>query len=86
MISGGGIYSLALKNDNTLWGWGTNTYGQLGNGLSGGDIHVPTQANINTDWVKIFASPLGSSSMAIKNNASLLNQITKRWKTNESNI
>lgn len=71
MISGGGIYSLALKNDNTLWGWGTNTYGQLGNGLSGGDIHVPTQANINTDWVKIFASPLGSSSMAIKNNASL---------------
>lgn len=71
MISGGGHYSLALKNDNTLWGWGENMYGQLGNGLSGGDIYVPTQANINTDWVKIFASPIGSSSMAIKNNASL---------------
>jgi hypothetical protein len=52
-------------------GLGGNTYGQLGNGLSGGDIYVPTQANINTDWVKLFASPLGSSSMAIKNNVSL---------------
>ena len=71
MICGGGIYSLALKNDNTLWGWGTNTYGQLGNGLSGGDINIPTQSNINTDWFKIFASPNGSSSMAIKNNITL---------------
>lgn len=27
-----GEYSLAMKNDGTLWSWGRNTYGQLGNG------------------------------------------------------
>src|SRR6185436_17247975 len=28
----GGVHSLALKNDGTLWAWGYNAYGELGNG------------------------------------------------------
>jgi alpha-tubulin suppressor-like RCC1 family protein len=31
-IAGGGDHSLALKTDGTLWAWGHNNYGQLGNG------------------------------------------------------
>ena len=31
-ISGGGDFSLALKNDGTVWSWGYNYYGELGNG------------------------------------------------------
>ena len=30
-ISGSYYHSLALKNNGTLWGWGANQYGQLGN-------------------------------------------------------
>ena len=31
-ISAGTAHSLALKNDNTLWAWGDNSYGELGDG------------------------------------------------------
>ena len=27
-IAGGGFFSLALKTDGTVWGWGNNFYGQ----------------------------------------------------------
>jgi alpha-tubulin suppressor-like RCC1 family protein len=33
-ISGGGFFSLALMSDGTLWSWGNNTYGQLGDGTT----------------------------------------------------
>ena len=34
-IAGGDYHSLALKNDGTVWAWGWNYYGQLGNGEKG---------------------------------------------------
>jgi hypothetical protein len=33
-IAGGNHYSLALKNDGTVWAWGSNTSGQLGDGTT----------------------------------------------------
>jgi alpha-tubulin suppressor-like RCC1 family protein len=45
-VSAGGdqleAHSMALKNDGTVWTWGSNLYGALGNGLSG------TQNNSST--------------------------------------
>jgi alpha-tubulin suppressor-like RCC1 family protein len=35
-VSAGLDHVLALKTDGTVWGWGFNFYGQLGNGGSGG--------------------------------------------------
>ena len=32
MVAGGLSHSFALKNDGTVWAWGDNQYGQLGNG------------------------------------------------------
>ncbi|HVQ37440.1 MAG TPA: S8 family serine peptidase [Pyrinomonadaceae bacterium] len=29
-ISAGGAHNLALKNDGSVWGWGANSYGQIG--------------------------------------------------------
>ena len=31
-VSSGADYTLALRNDNTLWAWGGNIFGQLGDG------------------------------------------------------
>jgi alpha-tubulin suppressor-like RCC1 family protein len=43
-IAAGGSHSLALKSsDGSVWGWGRNTEGQVGNG-GGGNQLVPAQA------------------------------------------
>ena len=31
-VSAGGDFSLAVKNDGTVWAWGSNAYGELGHG------------------------------------------------------
>ena len=41
--------SLALKQNNTLWGWGGNNNGQLGNGTTTNNF-TPTQIGTDTDW------------------------------------
>jgi alpha-tubulin suppressor-like RCC1 family protein len=33
-IQGGSTHSLALKSDGTMWTWGSNTYGELGDGTT----------------------------------------------------
>lgn len=33
-VAGGQMHSLALKSDGTVWAWGNNQYGQLGNGTT----------------------------------------------------
>jgi alpha-tubulin suppressor-like RCC1 family protein len=43
-ITAGGYYSLALKNDGTVWSWGDNLGdGALGNGSANGIVNAPAQ-------------------------------------------
>ncbi|OGQ82695.1 MAG: hypothetical protein A2289_08970 [Deltaproteobacteria bacterium RIFOXYA12_FULL_58_15] len=42
-ISAGYLFSVALKSDGTVWAWGVNYDGELGNGIPGGWITTPTQ-------------------------------------------
>ncbi len=49
-----GGFSMALKSDGTLWGWGPNGYGQLGDGTLI-DKNVPVQATGMTDIVQFSA-------------------------------
>lgn len=49
-IDAGTHYSMALKNDSTLWSWGRNDYGQLGLGMAGGYHPVPQQVGTESTW------------------------------------
>ena len=42
-LAAGHYHTMALKLDGTLWAWGRNTYGQLGDGTSGNNKTVPVQ-------------------------------------------
>ncbi|WP_205679278.1 T9SS type A sorting domain-containing protein [Brumimicrobium aurantiacum] len=46
--------SFGVKEDGTLWAWGVNTNGQLGDGTST-DRLVPTQIGNNSNWSKVQA-------------------------------
>jgi alpha-tubulin suppressor-like RCC1 family protein len=54
-------FSLAIKTNGTLWGWGDNFYGQLGISTV---AFVPTQIGTGTDWSSISAG--GNHTLAIK--------------------
>jgi hypothetical protein len=60
-------YSLALKNDGTVWAWGANTAGQLGNGTTTSS-NVPVQVLIT--GVTAIAAGAGHA-LALKNDGSV---------------
>jgi alpha-tubulin suppressor-like RCC1 family protein len=49
-VAGGGNFSLALKSDGSVWGWGQNDVGQLANGTttSSGGVTTPTRAHLQS--------------------------------------
>jgi hypothetical protein len=75
-ISVGGSSSCARTNDGSVWCWGTNQYGQLGNGLSTGFASVPA---------RVLAS-LGGAPFAGASKVVVLNQNTCLLKTADTSI
>ncbi|MBU0482669.1 MAG: hypothetical protein KKG47_16370 [Proteobacteria bacterium] len=69
ITAGGNHYSIALKNDGSLWAWGHNLYGQLGDGTNIWR-NTPFHIGIDTDWSRIEASGAWST-LALKNDGSL---------------
>jgi alpha-tubulin suppressor-like RCC1 family protein len=67
-VSVGDGYTLALKEDGTLWGWGLNNQGQLGNGTLVNKT-VPTQIGTATNWSQISAGH--NFSTALKNDGTI---------------
>ncbi|MCL1864681.1 MAG: hypothetical protein FWF73_02595 [Spirochaetes bacterium] len=52
-VSAGYNYTAAIKENGTLWAWGRNNYGQLGNG-STTDSYTPVIVGTNTDnWIAV---------------------------------
>jgi alpha-tubulin suppressor-like RCC1 family protein len=67
-IDGGQDYSLALRNDGTVWAWGRNNFGQLGiDSLT--DKAVPAQVVNLTGVTSVTAGPV--SGLARKSDGSL---------------
>ena len=67
-IESGENFIVAIKNDGTLWAWGRNNVGQLGDGTTV-DKNVPTQIGNSNDWDRISTGT--SHTIAIKNNGTI---------------
>ncbi len=44
-LTGGGTHTLAVKNDGTVWAWGYNLHGQLGNGTNTEFLTLPVKVS-----------------------------------------
>lgn len=80
-ISAGLWFVLALKQDGSLWAWGTNEWGALGNGTTTTNpaVHyAPGRIGNDSDWKAISGGY--SHAMAIKQNGTLW-----VWGTNQYN-
>jgi alpha-tubulin suppressor-like RCC1 family protein len=71
-IAAGGNYSIAVKTNGTLWGWGANSSGNLG--TSNTTQHSsPVQVGTLTNWLKVYTgeNSSGQSTLAIKRDGTL---------------
>ena len=62
--------SLAIKTDGTLWGWGYNAQGQLGQGNTT-NYSSPVQVGALTTWSKVAMGNQGYHTLAIKTDGTL---------------
>lgn len=73
-IATGSYHSIGIKTDGTLWAWGRNQYGQLGNDQSGNGTDSvnkssPVQIGSDTDWLR--AAGGDGCTLAIKTDGTL---------------
>jgi len=68
-ITLGANFSSGIKNDGTLWTWGNNTIGQLGNSTLTSSITPVTTFAGGTDWRQVNCAGYGV--FAIKRNGTL---------------
>ncbi len=74
-VSAGSFHSCALRDDGTLWCWGSNAHGKLGIGVDPDDVTgssrfgSPRQVGNHSDWVLVSAG--GDHSCGIRADHSL---------------
>jgi alpha-tubulin suppressor-like RCC1 family protein len=67
-LSAGDSYTMAIKRDGTLWGWGYNEDRRLGDGTMPYES-LPVQIGAATNWSSVSAGVLHT--MAIKSDGTL---------------
>jgi alpha-tubulin suppressor-like RCC1 family protein len=65
----GHVYCTAVKTDGTLWGWGPNTFGELGNNTTTQSLTPVTTFAGGTNWKQVACG--GAFNAAIKTDGTL---------------
>ena len=70
-VAAGGAHTMAVRADGSLYTWGSNFYGQLGQGNSGtaNDLSSPTRVGTGNGWASVSAGQFHS--VAVQANGSL---------------
>ena len=68
-VSAGRLHTAAIKTDGTLWTWGYNSYGQLGNMMFDDKSSPITPSNSSTTWKQVSAGD--NHTAAIKTDGTL---------------
>lgn len=68
MVLAKGYHSVGIKTDGTLWAWGSNYLGQLGDGTNV-EKNIPTQIGTENNWKTIGLGDFHA--LAIKNGGTL---------------
>jgi len=72
-IMGGEIHNVALKSDGTVWAWGWNAFGQLGNGTTN-DSWTPVQTGLGSTPPLTSVTKLGGRpyfTLAVKSDGTI---------------
>jgi alpha-tubulin suppressor-like RCC1 family protein len=64
VLTAGGAHTCALDFNGVAWCWGSNTSGQLGNGLSSTRSDVPTRVAGSRSWLAITAGATHTCAIA----------------------
>ena len=68
-VAAGGSHTLAIKTDGTLWAWGYNYYGQIGDGTSGSSTNKTSPVKIMDNVAQVAAGD--SHTLAVKTDGSV---------------
>lgn len=70
-VSASNGFTIALKTNGTLWGWGQNDFYQMGNGTCCNNRLSPGQIGTDTDWTIIQTAGIVRTALALKSNGTL---------------
>jgi alpha-tubulin suppressor-like RCC1 family protein len=70
MVHTGANHCIGIKLDGTLWTWGANNNGQLGNGTTT-DVWSPMKIGTDTNWSKVSTGKSSNHNLAIKSDGTL---------------
>ena len=69
--SAGSDHTCAVKNDGSLWCWGTGSNGQLGTGNTNQQLNPTRESSNATNWHTVSSAPGASHACAVKTDGSL---------------
>jgi alpha-tubulin suppressor-like RCC1 family protein len=86
MVASGGWHTAAIKDDGTLWLWGRNEFGQLGNGSADDNVHTTpyeVSAGDGFHWVSVSVSDNDTAAIKVSD-TNITNRTLWTWGWNDS--
>jgi len=68
LVSAGGTHTVAIRTDGTLWAWGSNGGGRLGDGTTT-NRHSPVRIGTASDWASVSAG--GNHTVGVRTGGTL---------------